>query len=237
MLDVVSDVKRLAGAAETLFAARVAETEAWQGGGDRVGGALVGAPHRHLDRRSEGETRHRGAGWLSCRRRRRRFGRVDCRINKPARSWRARSPIRRPSATLLGTAAQDSLRELRNESRRAQAVDDERRPATHDPCAAPAADGGRYRWHLPAVVRGYGGGGCGDRGRVAAVHRSGLQTGQATRVGSSPMPPIRPTGSWPWPKPPPRGDGEGEAEEQREGDRGGRRRGATAGRGRARRDL
>ena len=36
MLDVMSDVKRLASAAETLFAARVAETDAWrEGSADR----------------------------------------------------------------------------------------------------------------------------------------------------------------------------------------------------------
>ena len=36
MLDVLSDVKRLASAAETLFAARVAETDAWrEGSADR----------------------------------------------------------------------------------------------------------------------------------------------------------------------------------------------------------
>jgi hypothetical protein len=35
VLDVVADMKRLAAAAETLFAKRVAETEGWKGDGDR----------------------------------------------------------------------------------------------------------------------------------------------------------------------------------------------------------
>ena len=35
LLDVMSDVKRLAGAAELLLAKRVAETDAWEGAGDR----------------------------------------------------------------------------------------------------------------------------------------------------------------------------------------------------------
>jgi hypothetical protein len=125
LLDVLSDVKRLASAAETLFAARVAETDAW-----REGSADRSAAH-WLARR---------AG-ISIAEAKAKLQTVEALEDLPATAaayragrlsdQQAREVVAGATAdpkaegTLLGTAAQESLRELRNESRRAQAVDDE----------------------------------------------------------------------------------------------------------------
>ena len=159
-----------------------------------------GGAARRLPRRRPSSRRR--SGWRICRPPPRRSGPGDCRISRLARWWPARWPIPRPSRPCLGTAAEDSLRELRNESRRAQAVDDEEgRQRTHSR-AAPLADGCRHRRHLPLVVHRHRRGGRRDRGGVAAVHRPSVQSRPRKKVESRTMAPIRPTGSSPWPTPP-----------------------------------
>jgi hypothetical protein len=123
LLDVVSDVKRLAAAAETLLARRVAETDAWKGEADRSAahwlarriGTSVAEAKGKLD------TAERSAD-LPATAEAFRAGRLS---DQQAREVTAGATAD-PSAEhkLLGTAADDSLKELRNESRRAQASDD-----------------------------------------------------------------------------------------------------------------
>ncbi len=125
MLDVLSDVKRLASAAETLFAARVAETDSW-----REGSADRSAAH-WLARRAgisiaEAKAKLEMAEQLNdlpTTAEAFRAGRLSDQQAREVVAGATADP--KSEGTLLGTAAQDSLRELRNESRRAQAVDDE----------------------------------------------------------------------------------------------------------------
>jgi hypothetical protein len=123
LLDVVSELKRLFAAAETLLAARVAETEAWTGAGDRSAahwlarriGTSVAEARGKLDTAAQLDDLPATAEAF-------RAGRLS---DQQAREFTA-GAIADPSAEpkLLGTAADDSLNELRNESRRAQAGDD-----------------------------------------------------------------------------------------------------------------
>jgi hypothetical protein len=123
LLDVVSGMKRLAAAAETLLAQRVAESDAWKGEADRSAahwlarriGTSVAEAKAKLDtaeRLAELPTTAEAF----------RAGRLS---DQQAREVTAGAKAD-PSAEqkLLGTAAADSLKELRNESRRAQACDD-----------------------------------------------------------------------------------------------------------------
>ncbi len=125
LLDVVLRVKRLASAAETLLAARVAETDAWR----------------------EGSTDRSAAHWLARRcgisiaDAKAKLDTADKLAELPATAealragrlsdQQAREVVAGATADpgaekdLLATAADDSLKELRDESRRAQATDDE----------------------------------------------------------------------------------------------------------------
>jgi hypothetical protein len=125
LLEQVAELKRLAGAAETLLAARVAETEAWRTDGrDRTAGHWLA---RRIgvsvaEARAKLETAERLAE-LPATDEVFRAGRLSEQQAREVTEGAAADP--RAEAGLLATAAQDSLRELRNESRRAQAVDDE----------------------------------------------------------------------------------------------------------------
>jgi hypothetical protein len=120
LLDVVSEVKRLAAAAETLFAARVAPTGLWKAGADRSAahwlarrtGMSVAEAKAKLDTASRLEELPATAEAF-------RAGQLS---DQQAREVTA-GAVADPSAEaeLLGTAADDSLNELRNVSRRAQA--------------------------------------------------------------------------------------------------------------------
>jgi hypothetical protein len=125
LLDVMSDVKRLAAAAESLLAARVAECDAWHDDGAdrsaahwlarRTGISIADAKAkldtvRRLDELPATAEAFR-AGRLSEQQAR---AVVDGALADPA-----------AEQELLDTAAGDSLKELRDVSRRAQAVDDE----------------------------------------------------------------------------------------------------------------
>jgi hypothetical protein len=124
LLDVVSEVKRLFAAAETLLAARVADTDAW-----RDGSADRSAAH-WLARRTgtsiaEAKPKLETAAQLAdlpATAEAFRAGRLSDQQAREVVAGATADPQAEP--VLLGTAAQDSLRELRNESRRAQAVDD-----------------------------------------------------------------------------------------------------------------
>jgi hypothetical protein len=124
LLDVASDVKRLASAVETLLAQRVAETEAWNDGSDRTAahwlarrtGTSIAEARAKLDTAKRLDELPATAEAF-------RAGRLS---DQQAREIVA-GALADPGAeqALLGVAADDSLRELRNESRRAQATDDE----------------------------------------------------------------------------------------------------------------
>jgi hypothetical protein len=126
LLDVLSEVKRLAGAAETLLAAHVAPAGLWKDAGDRsaahwlarrCGLSVAEAKAKletasHLDELPATDEAFR-AGRLS---------------EQQAREVVAGAVADPASETeLLGTAAEDTLNELRNVSRKAQAAgeDDE----------------------------------------------------------------------------------------------------------------
>jgi hypothetical protein len=125
LLDVVSDVKRLAGAAETLLAARVAETDAW-----RADGADRSAAH-WLARRTGSSIAEAKAKLETAERLRElpataeafRSGRLSDQQARAVVDGAMADPT--AETTLLGLAADESLKALRDESRRAQAVDDE----------------------------------------------------------------------------------------------------------------
>jgi hypothetical protein len=124
VLDVVSRVKRLAGAAETLLAARVAETGAWRDGSTdrsaahwlaRRTGTTIGEAKAKLETAEKLAALPATAEAL-------RAGRLSDQQAREVAAGAAADPL--AEEALLETAADDSLRELRNESRRAQAVDD-----------------------------------------------------------------------------------------------------------------
>jgi hypothetical protein len=123
LLDVMCELKRLAGAAETLLAARVAHTDAWKDGTDRSAahwlarriGTSVAEARGKLD------TADRLAE-LPATAEAFRAGRLSDQQAREVTAGAAADPS--SEQTLLGTAADDSLKELRNESRRAQATDD-----------------------------------------------------------------------------------------------------------------
>jgi hypothetical protein len=150
LLDVVSRVKRLACAAETLLAARVAETEAWRDGSPdrsaahwlaRRGGTTI------AEARGKLETAER-LGELPVTAEAFRGGRLS---DQQAREVVA-GALADPNAesVLLETAAGDSLKELRNESRRAQATDDEegRQRGIHERRAMRIRVDSDGSWHL-----------------------------------------------------------------------------------------
>ena len=150
LLDVVSRVKRLASAAETLLAARVAETEAWRDGSPdrsaahwlaRRGGTTI------AEARGKLETAE-WLGELPATAEAFRGGRLS---DQQAREVVA-GALADPNAesVLLETAAGDSLKELRNESRRAQATDDEegRQRGIHERRAMRIRVDSDGSWHL-----------------------------------------------------------------------------------------
>ena len=125
MLDVLSDVKRLASAAETLFAARVAETDAWsEGSADRSPrtGWPVGPVYRS-PRRRPSSRRPTQLSDLPATAEAYRAGRLS---DQQAREVVA-GAVADPQAEQGCWARRRRSRcsELRNESRRAQAVDDD----------------------------------------------------------------------------------------------------------------
>lgn len=129
MLDVVSDLKRLAGAAETLLAARVAPVGLWKDEADRSAahwlarrtGMSVAEAKAKLDTASR-------LADLPTTAEAYRAGRLSDQQAREVTAGAAADPD--AEAELLDTAAADSLNELRNVSRRAQAAgedDDARR--------------------------------------------------------------------------------------------------------------
>ena len=125
LLDVVSRVKRLAGAAETLLAARVAETEAWRdGSSDRSAahwlarrcGTTIAEAKAKLETAEKLDELPATAEAL-------RAGRLSDHQTRELVAGAVADP--NAERVLLELAADDSLKELRDESRRAQATDDE----------------------------------------------------------------------------------------------------------------
>ena len=126
IVDVFTEIKHLASAGEALFARRVADTNAWKDddGTDRS------AAH-WLARRtgtSVGEARHKLASVerlaeLPATSDAFRAGKLSDQQAREITAGAVADPA--AEADLLGLAERDSLKELRNESRRAQAVDDE----------------------------------------------------------------------------------------------------------------
>jgi hypothetical protein len=129
LLDVMSDVKRLAGAAETLLAARVAETDAWRDdGADRSAAHWLarrcGIPI--AEAKAKLETAER-LSELPATAEAFRSGRLSDQQAREVVAGATADPA--AEAELLDAAAEDSLSELRNVARRARAVaeDDEER--------------------------------------------------------------------------------------------------------------
>ena len=122
LLDVLSDVKRLAAAAETLMAARVASCDGWKGSDDRSAahwlarriGTSVAEAKAKLETASQIDELPATAEAI-------RPGRLS---DQQARAEVVAGAAADPSAEseLLGAAADDSLNELRSVSRRAQAA-------------------------------------------------------------------------------------------------------------------
>ena len=124
LLDVVSDLKRLFAAAETLLAARVAETGAWrEGSADRSAAHWLArrAGISIADAKAKLDTAAHLAD-LPATAEAFRAGRLSDQQAREVVAGATADP--QAESVLLGTAAADSLKELRNESRRAQAVDD-----------------------------------------------------------------------------------------------------------------
>lgn len=150
LLDVVSRVKRLASAAETLLAARVAETKAWREGSNdrsaahwlaRRSGITIAEARAKLETAEKLDDLPATAEAL-------RAGRLS---DQQAREVVA-GAMADPTAEdlLLETAADDSLKELRDESRRAQATDDEegRQRRQHERRALRMRLDSDGSWHL-----------------------------------------------------------------------------------------
>jgi hypothetical protein len=133
VLDVLSDVKRLAGAAESLMAARVASCDAWKESGDRS------AAH-WLARRTGISIAEAKAKLETADRLRElpataeafRAGRLSDQQAREVVAGATADPA--SESDLLGAAAEESLNELRNVSRRAQAAgedEEQRRKRVH----------------------------------------------------------------------------------------------------------
>jgi hypothetical protein len=128
LLDVLSDVKRLASAAETLFAARVASCDGWKGSGERSAahwlarriGTSVAEAKAKLETAAQIEELPATAEAY-------RAGRLSDQQAREVVAGAAADPS--AESELLGAAAEESLNELRNVSRRAQAAgeDEEQR--------------------------------------------------------------------------------------------------------------
>ena len=196
----LSSAKRLLSAAETLMAARVAETQAWKDGADRSAAHWLArrTGTSIAEAKAKLETAERLAD-LPATAEAFRAGRLSDQQAREVVAGAVADP--ESEQRLLGTAAEDSLGELRNESRRAQAVDggEERQRKIHR--AAVTAGPGRLRRHLSFVVLGHRARRRADSGRVEAVHRP-TRSGKPTKKdGSSRRRPMRPTGSQPWPLP------------------------------------
>ncbi len=126
LLDVLSDVKRLAAAAETLLAARLAECDAWKGSGERSAahwlarriGTSVAEAKAKLETAAQIDALPDTAEAF-------RAGRLSDQQAREVVAGASADPS--AESELLGAAADDSLNELRNVSRRAQAAgeDDE----------------------------------------------------------------------------------------------------------------
>jgi hypothetical protein len=124
LLDLFSDIKRLAAAGEMLVAKRVAETEAWQGSSDRSAahwlarrtGTSVGEAQAKLDtvdKLAELPTSNEAF----------RAGRLSEQQARAVADGATADPAAEDE--LLDLVGRESLKELQIESRRAQAVDDE----------------------------------------------------------------------------------------------------------------
>jgi hypothetical protein len=124
LLRVVCDLKRLSSAAETLLAARIAETEAWRAdGADRTAahwlarraGTSIAEAKAKLETAEQLDKLPATAAAF-------RAGRLSDQQARAVVEGAVADP--QSEKNLLDTAAGDSLKELRNASRRAQAVDD-----------------------------------------------------------------------------------------------------------------
>jgi hypothetical protein len=124
MLDLFSEIKRLASAGETLAATRVAETESWRDGADRSAahwlarrtGTSVGEAQAKLDTAAKlAELPVTSEAW--------RAGRLSDQQVRHIADGATADP--RAEHDLLELVGRESLKELQTESRRAQAVDDE----------------------------------------------------------------------------------------------------------------
>ena len=125
LLEVLSRITRLAGAAETLLAARVAETEVWrEHSTDRSAAHWLarrcGIPLAQAKAKLDTAER---LGALPATAAAFREGRLSDDQAREVVAGALADPT--AEARLLATAADDSLVALRDESRRAQAVDDE----------------------------------------------------------------------------------------------------------------
>ena len=124
LLDVMSDIKRLAGAAELLLAKRVAETNAWHGAGDRSAahwlarrtGTSVGEAKGKLETVDKLADLPKTAEAF-------RAGRLSDQQAQAVSTGASADP--KAEEDLLSVAERESLKELRDQSRRAQAVDNE----------------------------------------------------------------------------------------------------------------
>jgi hypothetical protein len=132
LLDVMSDIKRLAGAAELLLAKRVAETAEWNGASDRSAahwlakrtGTSVGEAKARLETVEKLADLPQTAEAF-------RAGRLSDQQVRAVADGAVADP--KAEAGLLALADRESLKDLRDESRRAQACDNEgaRQAAVH----------------------------------------------------------------------------------------------------------
>lgn len=124
LLGTISDIKRLAGAAEMLLAKQVAETDAWRGNGDRSAahwfakraGISVGEAKATLETADKLADLPRTAEAF-------RAGKLSGQQARAVAGGATADPLAEDE--LLDLAARESLKELKDQSRRAQAVDDE----------------------------------------------------------------------------------------------------------------
>ena len=177
VLDVLSDVKRLAGAAESLLAARVAEGDAWKESGDRSAahwlarrtGISIAEAKAKLETAARLDELPATAEAF-------RAGRLSDQQAREVVAGATADPA--SESELLGAAAEESLNELRNVSRRAQAVgenEEQRRRRIERARRARGAVGtdGVYRFAFAAQPRERGAG----QRSVGRVHATLLRAG------------------------------------------------------------
>jgi hypothetical protein len=201
LLDVVSELKRLASAGETLLAARVAETEAWREGSTDRSAAHWLAPRCGIsiaDAKAKLETAGKLEG-LPATAEALRAGRLSDQQAREVVAGATADPG--AEKDLLATAADDSLKELRDESRRAQATDDEeaRQARIHRRRGLRArvdSDGEFCMSYRGTVYAG--------AQILAGLRRSRTPRSSrpARKAAGSRWPRMPPTVCWPWPKPP-----------------------------------